>query len=92
MSFFPFLLFLFSLLPPLFRTLFTVSLLFLFSCFALLYALFRSVYYLPTLITFSCPSFLSSTLFSFLPLYYYSVRPSYVSFSFDCFINFVCIF
>ena len=52
------------------------------------YALFRSVYYLPTLITFSCPSFLSSTLFSFLPLYYHSVRHSYVSFSFDCFINF----
>ena len=38
------------------------------------------------LITFSCPSFLSFTLFSFLPLYYHSVCPSYVSFSFDCFL------
>ena len=37
------------------------------------------------LYTISCPSFLSSTLFSFLPLYYHSVRPSYVSFSFDNF-------
>ena len=76
-------------LPPspssFFRPVFTVSLLSLFSCFTLVYAFFRSVYYLPTLITFSCPSFLSSTLFSFLPLYYQSVRPSYVSFSFDNF-------
>ena len=56
----------FSLL--LFRPLFTVSLLSLFSCFTLFYAFFRSVYYLPTLITFFCPSFLSFTLFNFLPL------------------------
>jgi hypothetical protein len=41
------------------------------------------------LYTISCPSFLSSTLFSFLPLYYHSVCPSYVSFSFDCFLFFL---
>ena len=68
---------------PLFTSpLFTVSLLFLFSCVTLLC-------FIPVRITFSCPSFLSSTFFSFLPLYYHSVRPSYVSFSFDCFIFFL---
>jgi hypothetical protein len=45
--------------------------------------------FIPVRITFSCTSFLSSTFFSFLPLYYHSVRPSYVSFSFDCFIFFL---
>ena len=57
-----------------------------------LHSFFRSVYYLPTLITFSCPSFLSSILFSFLPFYYHSVRPSYVSFSFDNFFLYLLIF
>jgi hypothetical protein len=42
--------------------------------------------YLPTLITFSCPSF------PFFHSITTLVCPSYVSFSFDCFIYFFCIF
>ena len=86
MSFFPFLLFLFPLLPPPFFALFSRSAFCPFSPVLHSFMLSFGLY------TISCPSFLSSTLFSFLPLYYHSVCPSYVSFSFDCFIYFFCIF
>ena len=92
MSFFPFLMFFFPPSPSSLFALFSRSPFCSFFPVLHSYVLFRSVYYFYTLITFSCPSFLSSTLFSFLPLYYHSVRPSYVSFSFDCFINFFVSF
>ena len=89
MSFFPFL---FTLLPPPFFALFSRSLFCPFSPVLHSFMLSSGPY------TISLPLSLSPVPpscpppSSFLPLYYHSVRPSYVSFSFDCFIYFFCIF